>query len=319
MEKSVGEKLKECRKQRQWTQEELAKQLNITRQAVSNWERDKTLPDVYLLKEIAAVFDMTLDQYMENTKQAEVKMPKTPGRLFLASVAAIILYLVVGGLTDHLMVELVAGMIIIAVFCQGFIHLYMSSSVKTGNFSMLAGFDSKVEYRVEEVKKVLIQMDTHISCFSFGSILLLAFCAFMDKDQGEMVSSFVLVSYCLDMTLAICFYNFRSIDKTMVKEQDQKMAKAGYISLTWFLGWIFVFIGATFAKVEWKSIQNNSSESIGYLGWMFLFLMVTMAELFFEQYRVKKQIKADKTYRPGKAFWLSTVVTAVLVICMLFF
>ena len=134
-----------------------------------------------------------------------------------------------------------------------------------------------------------------------------------------MVSSFVLVSYCLDMTLAICFYNFRSIDKTMVKEQDQKMAKAGYISLTWFLGWIFVFIGATFAKVEWKSIQNNSSESIGYLGWMFLFLMVTMAELFFEQYRVKKQIKADKTYRPGKAFWLSTVVTAVLVICMLFF
>ena len=72
MEKSVGEKLKEYRKQRQWTQEELAKQLNVTRQAVSNWERDKTLPDVYLLKEIAAVFDMTLDQYMENTKQLAV-------------------------------------------------------------------------------------------------------------------------------------------------------------------------------------------------------------------------------------------------------
>ena len=70
MEKSVGEKLKECRKQRQWTQEDLARQLNVTRQAVSNWERDKTLPDVYMLKEIAAVFDMTLDQYMENTKQA---------------------------------------------------------------------------------------------------------------------------------------------------------------------------------------------------------------------------------------------------------
>lgn len=319
MEKSVGEKLKECRKQRQWTQEELAKQLNVTRQAVSNWERDKTLPDVYLLKKIAVVFDMTLDQFMENTKQAEVKMPKTPGRLFLATVVAIILYLAVGGLTDRLMVELVVEMVIICVFCQGFIHLFISSSVKTGNFSMLAGFDSKVEYRVEEVKKVLIQMDTHIACTSFGSILLLAFCAFMKKEQGEIVSIFVIVSYCLDMTLAICFYNFRSIDKTMVKEQDQKMARAGYVSLTWFLVWIFVFIGATFAKIEWKSIQNNSPESIGYLGWTFLFLLVTMAELFFEQYRVKKQIKADKTYRPGKAFWLSTVVTAVLVICMLFF
>ena len=74
MQKSIGQKLRECREERTWTQQELADRLNVTRQAVSNWERDKTLPDVYMIREIAAIFDMTLDEYMENTKKAEVEI-----------------------------------------------------------------------------------------------------------------------------------------------------------------------------------------------------------------------------------------------------
>ena len=66
MQKSIGQKLRECREERNWTQQELADRLNVTRQAVSNWERDKTLPDVYMIREIAAIFDMTLDEYKWN-------------------------------------------------------------------------------------------------------------------------------------------------------------------------------------------------------------------------------------------------------------
>ena len=43
----------EGRKRKNLTQEELAKRLNVTRQAVSNWENDKNYPNVEILKSIA--------------------------------------------------------------------------------------------------------------------------------------------------------------------------------------------------------------------------------------------------------------------------
>ncbi len=318
MEKSVGERLKECRTERQLSQQDLAERLHVTRQAISNWERDKTLPDVYMLKEIALAFDMTLDEYMEHTRQAEVKMPKTPGRLTAAALALIPLYLTAGGFTGHLAAELVIGMVIIAVFCQMFLHLYLSGSVKSGNFSMLAGYDGKVEYRVEEVKKVLIQMDMHNSCSAFGAVLLLGICGFMGGKQGELVSIFVIVSYCIDLALAICVLNYRSIERVMVKEKDQKTAKAGYISVFWFMACLFAFIGAVFAKMELAGIENNSKESAGILGWIILFLAVVVIELFYEQHRAKKEVEAERRYRPGKAFLLSNLLVAGIFLGMLF-
>ena len=319
MEKSVGEKLKECRTGRQWSQQELAERLHVTRQAVSNWERDKTLPDVYMIKEIAAVFDMTLDEYMENTRQAEVKMPKLPGTLTAATVAEILLYLIIGGITGKLMAELVVGMVIVCVFCQMFVHLYISNSVKSGNFSMLAGYDSKVEYRVEEVKKALIQIDMHNSCSAFGAVLLLGICGFLESGLGEFITICVLLSYCLDLTLAICFINYQSIERIMVREKDQKTSKAGYISLCWYLGWVFVWLGATIAKFELESIENNSKESLGYLGWIFLFLLVATTELFYEQRRAKKEVEAGRKYKAGKAFWISSLLVAGIMLGMLFY
>lgn len=318
MEKSVGEKLKECRTNCQWSQQELAEKLHVTRQAVSNWERNKTLPDVYMLKEIAAVFDMTLDEYMEDTRQAEVKMPKTPGILVMATFAVILLYLIIGGVNGYLRVELVAEMVIISVFCLGIVHLYLSGSVKNGNFSMLAGYDSKVEYRVEEVKKVLIQMDMHICCASFGAVLLLVLCTFLRERMREYTSICVLMSYTWDYTLAICLYNYRRIERTIVKKKDQDTAKAGYVSLIWFLGWVFLVTVGTVVKFEVESIANNSSESIGYIGWLLLVMVIIMAELFFEQYRAKKEIEAERKYRPGKAFWIITVLAAGIVMGMFF-
>ncbi len=319
MEKSVGEKLKECRTGRQWSQQELAEQLHVTRQAVSNWERDKTLPDVYMIKEIAAVFDMTLDEYMENTRQAEVKMPKLPGRLTAATAAVIFLYLIIGAITGKIMVDLVVGMAVISIFCQMFVHLYLSGAVKSGNFSMLAGYDSKVEYRVEEVKKVLIQMDVHNSCSAFGAVLLLGLCGFLEQEMGETVCVCVILSYCIDLTLAICFINYRNIERTMVREKDQKTAKAGYLSLCWYLGWIFAWIGATIAKFELKSIENNSQEAVGYLGWTFLFLLAATAELFYEQHWAKKEVEAEREYKAGKALGISSLLAAGLMLGMLFY
>ena len=45
------------------TQEELAGELNVTRQALSNWERDVNEPDINTLKKICFLFGVHMDDF----------------------------------------------------------------------------------------------------------------------------------------------------------------------------------------------------------------------------------------------------------------
>lgn len=57
-----GEKLMRLRKSRGMSQEELASKLNVTRQTVSKWEQDQTVPDMNKLIEISKEFSISLDE-----------------------------------------------------------------------------------------------------------------------------------------------------------------------------------------------------------------------------------------------------------------
>ncbi len=57
-----SEKLQELRKKRGFSQEDLANELNVTRQTVSKWELDQTVPDMNKLIEISKLFDISLDE-----------------------------------------------------------------------------------------------------------------------------------------------------------------------------------------------------------------------------------------------------------------
>lgn len=46
---NFGEKLKMLREQNDFTQDEVAQKLNVTRQSVSNWENNKNYPDLTTL------------------------------------------------------------------------------------------------------------------------------------------------------------------------------------------------------------------------------------------------------------------------------
>jgi transcriptional regulator with XRE-family HTH domain len=63
MKESFGKRLTELRKKKGWTQEALAKKLNVSAQAVSKWEKDVSLPDVGLLASIAITFETSIDFY----------------------------------------------------------------------------------------------------------------------------------------------------------------------------------------------------------------------------------------------------------------
>ena len=67
---SVGTHIKRLRAAKRMTQEELAEQLHVTRQAVSAWETGKALPDVEMLERIAAALDADVTEVIYGAKSA---------------------------------------------------------------------------------------------------------------------------------------------------------------------------------------------------------------------------------------------------------
>lgn len=61
MSKSIGQIIKELRKERNMTQEELAELLRVSGQAVSKWENELCMPDVSQIVPIAKVFSVSTD------------------------------------------------------------------------------------------------------------------------------------------------------------------------------------------------------------------------------------------------------------------
>ncbi len=61
---NIGEKIIELRKKNGITQDELAKNVGVTPQAVSKWERSVASPDLFLIPELAKYFNVSADELL---------------------------------------------------------------------------------------------------------------------------------------------------------------------------------------------------------------------------------------------------------------
>lgn len=68
-----SEKLQKLRKEKGLSQEDLANKLNVTRQTVSKWELEETVPDMNKLIEIAKLFDISLDELVNGVNESSTK------------------------------------------------------------------------------------------------------------------------------------------------------------------------------------------------------------------------------------------------------
>lgn len=67
----LGEKLKNGRNHKGYSQDEVAEKLQITRQAISKWENDKTVPDIDTLVKLSDLYEISLDQLMREEPETD--------------------------------------------------------------------------------------------------------------------------------------------------------------------------------------------------------------------------------------------------------
>ena len=124
---SLGSNISRLRAEHHLSQGDLAEALEVSRQSVSQWETDSSVPDLDRLVKLSRVFDVTLDELVMGAEpQLKVETPPVmvspsmPGRkiagiiLFCMSFLAFLVPTVLGGLLEGLVLAvpfLVCGII----------------------------------------------------------------------------------------------------------------------------------------------------------------------------------------------------------------
>lgn len=140
--KDLGQKIATLRKQKNLSQEELAEKLGVSRQAISKWERNESMPDVYNLVNIADALEVSLDSLIKEKEQESInKFQKVPLLLmgipaFLLLMAWVYGFLVMVGTSFGLVTSFfdladvpgdVYSRMIIAILASMFIYIYLIS------------------------------------------------------------------------------------------------------------------------------------------------------------------------------------------------
>ena len=70
----LADKLFELRKEKGWSQEKLAEQINVSRQSISKWESGQALPELEKIVELSKIFQVTTDYLLlEDSDKPEIK------------------------------------------------------------------------------------------------------------------------------------------------------------------------------------------------------------------------------------------------------
>lgn len=139
---TLGEKIQKLRKERGLSQEELAKKVTVTRQTISKWELNQSMPDLDFIAQLSQIFDVSSDYLIrdEMTEPDEASpMRRSPrftekGKRIVLSIASAAM--LVAGVTCLLADFIETGTfswsrIVIASLALGWVLLLPSLTAKT--------------------------------------------------------------------------------------------------------------------------------------------------------------------------------------------
>ena len=65
----IGKKLKDARMNSGFTQEAVAEKINVSRQTISNWENEKSYPDIISVIELSNLYSISLDDLLKGDEK----------------------------------------------------------------------------------------------------------------------------------------------------------------------------------------------------------------------------------------------------------
>ena len=102
---NIGKRLKDARIESGYTQEQVAEQLDVSRQTISSWENGRTFPDIVSVVSLSNIYDVSLDALIKGDEkmlehlEERTNIVKSNKKLLFAIIANILTAIAMIGLS----------------------------------------------------------------------------------------------------------------------------------------------------------------------------------------------------------------------------
>ncbi len=294
----LGDNIKKYRQEARISQADLADRLYVTRQAVSNWERGISEPDVDMLLRLSKELYISIEDLIGDEEiQKEDFSRKTTRMLLAFQVLLTLLTIILRFSTGYIQNIGILIMLSFYPFMSVTLYLIFGYMYKSGDFSLLSGYDSRMHYDFNQLKRALSAQETWINFINalHMSLLLLIIISGTDENRAYIV---LMLTYLISTIAGILKIEDAYRNKVYTKEIDCLKAKhkmkLSYLSLAAVFLPILILIA-----VELIELETVGADNIGILG-LILLTSLPLPMIFIENDRIHSLVEAREEYRLGK-------------------
>lgn len=307
MQYNLGEKLIQLRKQNNMSQEELSEKLNISRQAISNWERNKTQPDIYTLQNICAIFNVEINSILgsnpsayETSSYKHSRHLSTIVYLINASLSLLFtIYILAISTVENRFIGLC--FLLIAFIMSTIIFITFESLLSNSNFSLIDSFTRGLNLNKNALKKLLYS----IELFYLTASLALALLIFIGVifNLSSFYNTLVLFAHLMNFIVYILFINLKLKNEIQLSF-DTIEVKNQYKNLFVTLLYTIVIIATPFIFLFSIFFFDINNKAVIFL-LMSTTIIINIIGLFFESYTCTKHTKLQQNYKISKYTFIS--------------
>lgn len=314
----IGEQLSLLRKKYNYSQDDLAQKLNISRQAISNWERGKSEPDMKTILELSEIYQVSTDELLVGSNsnnecnQYYISKQSTDYSTILFVLIAVVTLISLGCVYVFNSLR-VNGTIISSILLSmsAFVYYSLGYMIKNEDFTMLAGYGKNANYNIPILKKMLTSIKSYFLLSVFVTNVLST--VLMLTTSVSWAQGLLLVIFVINFLTYVIFINVKyqdeimSYDNSLEKKNAKKLTLIVTSIVMMLISIVLVFVGST----TYFEIRNNSIEILLPICILLISVIFNSGALVYENAKCKKCLKEDTKYKVSRMFFIAITISII--------
>lgn len=285
--------------------------LHVTRQAVSNWERDKTLPDIVTLKNMADLTGVTIDDIVSGGRVLPELPPVDRRRqniLYWITVACGVLEIVWQFSFDSSADTAVPVTIVLLI--TTLMHFLLGGMTKRGNFGLLTGYSNIGQTDFPQMRRLYAKLELMIIADGLIFCIIAFVLARFTNPEFSMpvLLGMYIVAFVSGM-IAIFFQHNYAGARTQL---ESRVAKINGLLIATFVGAVFLCAADLILTIELIGVSWQTQEQNLLIVFLLVFCGEAVAWLLYELLYIRRLLESKKDYRPSGVSWIALGVSILL-------